>query len=276
MLTAAEVEQKTFSTALRGYDLDEVDDFLDEIVATIRDLTDQLEAAKASTGAEMPPPPAKIEAEPVTPPPPPAPALDESAIGRALIAAQTAADRLLEDARAEADQIVIGAKSEADTWEAEKEAKKAAAQSEIAALAARVASVRSELSVLAGEVNEKLDDMDAVIEGRHTSGSVTQVADATETADDGGDESVLFDEPDMEDGASDDGDDSGDEMGPSDDNGGDHLDAILSGVASDLQMGGHDEAEMSSDEGSDDDDGSDDDGSDDHEGSERGDDLEEE
>ncbi len=37
-ITPADIEKKTFSTALRGYDLDEVDDFLDEMVAAVREL----------------------------------------------------------------------------------------------------------------------------------------------------------------------------------------------------------------------------------------------
>ncbi|TDI37156.1 MAG: DivIVA domain-containing protein, partial [Acidobacteria bacterium] len=32
-MTPSDVEQKTFSTVLRGYDLDEVDDFLDDVIA---------------------------------------------------------------------------------------------------------------------------------------------------------------------------------------------------------------------------------------------------
>ena len=38
MLTPSDVEQRTFGTALRGYDVGEVDEFLDEVVATLRRL----------------------------------------------------------------------------------------------------------------------------------------------------------------------------------------------------------------------------------------------
>ncbi|MFZ0014957.1 MAG: DivIVA domain-containing protein [Acidimicrobiia bacterium] len=226
MLTAADVEQKTFSTALRGYDLDEVDDFLDEIVATIRDLNDQLEEAKKS-GAAAPTPvtaPAPVpEPEPEAEKPPvpetPAPVIDESAVGRALIAAQTAADQLLEDAKSEANKIVDDAKSEADTWEAEREAKRVEAEAEIASIANRVSSVKAELSVLAGEVAVKLDDMDAVIAGRHATSDMSG---------DGGD--VLeFGSSDDEDGVDDDETETGG-----------HLDDILNGVAADLQLDSED------------------------------------
>jgi cell division initiation protein len=162
MLTSADVEQKTFSTALRGYDLDEVDDFLDEVAATLRELNEKLATAEA---AAVSPPPVPTAGEPQESR---STDVDETAISRALIAAQNAADKLLEDAKSEANKIVDDAKGEADTWEAEREAKRRQAQDEIAALAARVASVRTELSVLAGEVTGKLDQMDEVIESSGT------------------------------------------------------------------------------------------------------------
>ena len=129
MLTTADVEQKTFSTALRGYDLDEVDDFLDEVVATIRELTDQIETAQqarpqAAAPVTAPEPDTEPEAADVPAPAPtpaePGPRIDESAIGRALLAAQTAADQLLADAQAQATRIVSDAESAADTLQSEK------------------------------------------------------------------------------------------------------------------------------------------------------------
>jgi len=232
MLTAADVEQKTFSTALRGYDLDEVDDFLDEIVATIRDLNDQLEEAKKKGATAVPAPvttPApEPEPEPEKPavPEAPAPVIDESAVGRALIAAQTAADQLLEDAKSEATKIVDDAKSEADTWEAEREAKRLEAEAEIASISNRVTSVKAELSVLADEVAVKLDDMDAVIAGRHATSDV--ITDG-EGADDAGDVLEFGSPPEGEDG----GEGAEDETETG--NAG-HLDDMLDGVAADLQL----------------------------------------
>jgi DivIVA domain-containing protein len=209
MLTATDVEQKTFSTALRGYDLDEVDDFLDEIVGTLRELNDQLEEARTAGPAPAEPvttPEPRPEPEP-EPEPVAEPGIDESAIGRALVAAQTAADQLLADARIEADSIVDEAKGEADTWRSERDAKKAEAESEIAALAARVSSIRAELAVLAGEVSEKLDEMDAVIEGDG------EAETGQETSSANGETSTEVTDGDA-----------------------DQLDDILNGVAADLQL----------------------------------------
>jgi DivIVA domain-containing protein len=254
MLTTADIEQKTFSTALRGYDLDEVDDFLDEIVTTIRTLTEQLDEARGAAEAVITAPVFKPESvvvpvpgpetEPEPEPEPvamtPPPEIDESAIGRALVAAQNAADRLLEDARSEAGKIVEGAKSEADSWSAEREAKRREAEAEIARLTDRVASVRSELSVLAGEVAEKLDEMDSAIhEGFET--GVDSFGDGGETVPEGGaalgEGEEMDDEPAVERwGYSVEEEPTRDAEPETAPNGADHLDAMLSGVANDLQL----------------------------------------
>lgn len=259
MLTTADVEQKTFSTALRGYDLDEVDDFLDEIVTTIRALNEQLDEARAAADASAvvaPAPTAEpaaiVEPEPAIEPeteleaaPEPesiveAPVreIDESAIGRALIAAQTAADRLLEDARGEAGKIVEEAQSEADSWSAERDAKRRAAEAEIARLTDRVASIRSELALLAGEVAGKLDEMDSVI----NEGVETDVAPRGDGEEGGADVDAVGevgpeDEPASE-GWGYTGEPNPDREPDVPSNGADHLDAMLSGVVNDLQLSG--------------------------------------
>ena len=264
MLSTADVEQKTFSTALRGYDLDEVDDFLDEIVATIRELTEQLEEARAAAeGAPFPatqaaatPPPLAVEPveAPVEPPPPetPKPDIDESSIGRALVAAQAAADRLLEEAQSEAGKIVEDAQSEADSWTEQREAKRREAEAEISALASRVAAVRSELAALAGEVSEKLDDMDAVIETADVDGGLVDetVTGGGVTAEEvSADESEHEDETGLDDDESEhDDQDEGTDEESTPDNNSDHLDAILTGVATDLQLGSADDGDESSHE----------------------------
>jgi DivIVA domain-containing protein len=245
MLTTADVEQKTFSTALRGYDLDEVDDFLDEIVATIRELTSQLEEAR-STAAEAP---AALTPIPTPEPLPviepeveqaveaPQLEIDESAIGRALVAAQEAADRLLESARSEAGKIVDEAKTEADSWSADREAKRREAEAEMSRLTIRVASIRSELSILAGEVAERLDEMDSVIGSGSDAGTgpgdAAAVEGVTEPAALPGE--IDTGNPDDQSGSVDGGisDNSDEGSGATD-----HLDAMLSDVVNDLRLPG--------------------------------------
>lgn len=170
-LSPSDVEQKTFSTALRGYDLDEVDDFLDEVVATIRDLNDQIDSGATAPEAV---PKHALAGEP-------SPPADESAVGRALIAAQEAADRIVAEAREEAERIVAEARSEADTLVSEKERRQAEAEAEMAELAEHVAGVRSKLAVLATTVADRLDEMDVVISSQP--GSSTESEEVPETED---------------------------------------------------------------------------------------------
>jgi cell division initiation protein len=154
-LLPADVEQKTFSTALRGYDLDEVDDFLDEVVATIKDLSEQLAAA------ERAPAPAPVDGRAD------ARAPDETAVGRALVAAQQTADEIVAEARREAERIVREADTEAENLESEKERRKVEAEAEMAELSERVAAVRAQLAVLATAVADRLDEMDQTLGMSH-------------------------------------------------------------------------------------------------------------
>jgi len=168
-ITPADIEKKTFSTALRGYDLDEVDDFLDEMVVAVRELEEELGRARAriaeleqGSGAVAAP---AATTSPVEAAAAPAPEIDESAVGRALVAAQQAADRILEEARSEAEKTVGDARSEADNFAREREQRKAAIEAEMADMTGLVAGVRTQLAVLATSVADKLDEMDAAVAG---------------------------------------------------------------------------------------------------------------
>jgi DivIVA domain-containing protein len=234
MLSPADVEQKTFSTALRGYDLDEVDDFLDEVVATLKDLNEQIEVAKATEDeapAAAPPPVPQPEAEQEPEAEPSVevrPEIDESAIGRALIAAQNAADKLLEEAQVHADRIVEEARSEADSFISERDARRREVEAEMAALSSRVASVRSELSVLAGQVAGKLDDMDTVI----------AEANEPQTGPPEGDHTAVVDGPPENEPP-----ESPSAEGRGGDDGADKLGEILDGLATDLQFESEDDGD---------------------------------
>ena len=146
-LTPSDVEQMTFTTALRGYDLDEVDDFLDQVVVAIRDLHDEVASLKSKM--------ADLERSAD------AGGTDESAVGRALVAAQETADKILGDARAESEAILSTARSEAETYENELQSLREESDAEIAEHAERIADVRGQLALLATQVADKLDEMDA-------------------------------------------------------------------------------------------------------------------
>ncbi len=193
-MTPANVEQKTFSTVLRGYDLDEVDDFLDDVVATIRELQDQVLDAKAGNPVDDS-----------------APVVDESAIGRVLMTAQTTADTMIADAREEANQILADAMSQADSWAAATDAKKAAAEEEMAELTHHVAGVRTQLAVLATVVADRLDEMDQSIANHQADQDRDVAHDADEDSIDGANTQVI------EDDSGDDDTDQGSDAGSVDD-----------------------------------------------------------
>ena len=206
-MTPSDVEQKTFSTTLRGYDLDEVDDFLDDVISTIRDLEDQIIDVKASKPAVQS---ATTE--------------DESAIGRVLVTAQATADTMIADARDEASQILTDARSESNAWAVERDAKKAAAEEEMTELSARVAGIRNQLAMLATVVADRLDEMDESIGGQDPPGQHLDVQDEDDDSsdttdlyvirDDGGDEGDDDPEHGSEAGSADDEEDDepGDEV----------------------------------------------------------------
>ena len=169
-LTPSEVEQKTFSTALRGYNLDEVDDFLDEIVRSMRKLHQELEEARGARVEAAPVEPEPLGdvgissvAVPVVEPPPPLP-IDESAVGKALVAAQETAERIVTDARSEAEQILARARSEADTFEERRLQRKADAEQEISQIDVLVDRVKRELAGLSTAVGADLDEMTRTID----------------------------------------------------------------------------------------------------------------
>src|SRR5690606_20003465 len=90
-LTPIDVQQKTFGPELRGYNMDEVDDFLDEVVATLKDYDQRMRDAQDRIRA--------LEAELASR------GEEESAISRALVAAQKQADAIISEAEAEAEVI---------------------------------------------------------------------------------------------------------------------------------------------------------------------------
>jgi cell division initiation protein len=171
-ISPADIEKKTFSTALRGYDLDEVDDFLDEMVVAVRELQEELAQARARA--------AELERDPDAPPVTTIGA-DESAVGRALVAAQQAADRLVEEARAEASRILEEARLEADTFARERDEKRTSMRAEMAEMTGLVAGVRTQLAVLATTVADKLDEMDAAVAGAQADSVAGLIEDEGQT-----------------------------------------------------------------------------------------------
>ena len=148
-LTPIDVQQKTFGTALRGYDLDEVDDFLDDVVTALKDYDQRLRDAQERI--------ATLEME----------MTDrgdaEGAIARALVAAQRSADSIIADAKAEADRIIGDATVEAAEASRARDEEKATAEAEIGRIRAVVDDLRSRLADLAAAVGTNLDKADTAM-----------------------------------------------------------------------------------------------------------------
>jgi cell division initiation protein len=236
-LTPQEVEKQTFSTALRGYDLNEVDDFLDQVVVTLVEMQTALDAAggapagSGEAGAPSAVTPATVVA-------------DESALGRVLLTAQQTADQILADARAEADRILAEAQSDADEMVTKRDEHRARAEAEMADLTTRVSDVRNKLAVLATAVADRLDEMDDTIASTLAGGDGAELTTPPDVVEDGdGDDGNVYaigsasaddegsdetdegsdssDEESDEDRAGDGDDDGGDEEEDDDDEGAD-------------------------------------------------------
>jgi cell division initiation protein len=171
-LTPHEVEQKAFTQALRGYHMDEVDDFLDDVVETLRSYEQRLrDAQERITGLE-----GEVSAR----------GDEERAISRALLAAQKSADEMLTEAKEEASRIKEQANIEAAEHQALRDAEKAAALVEIESIRGEVNLLREKARTLLMAVDERL--------GEAEEASVASAEALTAPAEDDGEESEV-DEP---------------------------------------------------------------------------------
>lgn len=127
-LSPKDVEQRTFTASFRGYAEEEVDAFLEEVIASVEEYQQmvrerdariaELEAGlvMAPMAAAQPEPEPAAEPEPQAEPEPKAPAgpVDESAVSRVLIVAQRTADQLVDDANRDAERLLEEARRRAD------------------------------------------------------------------------------------------------------------------------------------------------------------------
>jgi cell division initiation protein len=148
-LTPNDVEQKAFTQALRGYQMDEVDDFLDEIVTTLRSYDQRLRDAQDKIRA--------LETDAVSR------GGDETTISRAILVAQRSADSLLAEARVEADRIKHTAKAETESLSAERDMERGRLQTEIDGMRERVTGLRETLATLASAIGDEVGEMEAEI-----------------------------------------------------------------------------------------------------------------
>lgn len=168
-LTPIDIQQKTFGPELRGYNMDEVDDFLDDVVTTLKDYDQRVRDAQDRIRA--------LEAEVASR------GEDETAISRALVAAQKQADALLAEAHEDAERIRGDAYDETDRLRADQDAERMALTQEIARMRATVADLKRRVVELANSAGNDLDAMDAAIAEASTSVAGPLAAEPAETYD---------------------------------------------------------------------------------------------
>ena len=190
-LTPEDVSNKRFTPVrLReGYDMGEVDQFLDEVEAELErlnkendDLRTKLSAAQSGGGetAAITPQPMFKEPEPVAPPAPvaaaaPAPVQEfkvstvadaSSAAARLLEIATRNADELVDGAKDEADKIVGAARTKAERMEAETKAKTDRLESDARTRAAMLDSeTEARRKEIFGNLEKEKDNLNSEIEG---------------------------------------------------------------------------------------------------------------
>jgi len=189
-LTPEDVSNKRFTPVrLReGYDMGEVDQFLDEVEAELErlnkendDLRTKLSAAQSGAGesAAIAAPPVFKEPEPVVPAPAPvaAPAPVQefkvstvadasSAAARLLEIATRNADELVDGAKDEADKIVGAARTKAERLEVETKAKTDRLESDARTRAAMLDSeTEARRKEIFGNLEKEKDNLNSEIEG---------------------------------------------------------------------------------------------------------------
>lgn len=185
------LEQAEFSQAKRGYDRDEVNDFLDRAVAMATKveakLTQTMEQAKQATESALAPVDVEVEVErrvevrlaeeranaPEAAPVPTGPSDEERAeeMSRTLVLAQRTADAAIREAREEAERVRAQASTEAAqrrseldrTLEAERVAANERVRQEIAELEGVREALRTDVGVLERHVEEQRNQLRSTV-----------------------------------------------------------------------------------------------------------------
>jgi DivIVA domain-containing protein len=175
-LTPADVSSKLFSRGMRGYNMEEVDTFLDEVEEELtrllrenNELRQRAESAAALAGSG---PVASGAAAPAAAPvaAPVAPGEGQEAALRTLLLAQRTADTAIAEARAEAEELVAKARAEAEatTESSRKQAEQAVTSARSEAERART-SAKAEADRLLTAARDKSASVDAEVAAKISS-----------------------------------------------------------------------------------------------------------
>jgi DivIVA domain-containing protein len=181
-LTPEDVQNKEFTTVrLReGYDMQEVDEFLDEVEAELSrmqrendELRDKLSAVTRGGGvaasAEPLQPSRQPEPAPIAPPTSamqaPSPGHQSEAATKVLALAQKTADELVADARAEADRLMSDSRSRAEKIDSETKAKAAKIEQDARQRADSIdQEVQKRRTQALGKIDQERSDLERELE----------------------------------------------------------------------------------------------------------------
>lgn len=161
-ITVEMIDTKEFKIKPRGYDQQEVDDFLDAIgdemvrqLDTIQSLQQQLQQAKAARPQPQPEAPTQV-LKPVQPKPAPAAPASDS-FREILEMAQKVKNETIAEAQRKADTIVENANNQASARLANLEKEKDALTREVAALKAAASEYRAKFEALLQAQQEAME-----------------------------------------------------------------------------------------------------------------------
>ena len=162
-ITVEMIDTKEFKIKPRGYDQQEVDDFLDAIgdemvrqLDTIQSLQQQLQQAKAARPQPQPEAPTQV-LKPVQPKPAPASAPASDSFREILEMAQKVKDETIAEAQRKADAIVDEANTQASARLSSLEKEKDALTREVAALKAAASEYRAKFEALLQAQQEAME-----------------------------------------------------------------------------------------------------------------------
>ena len=144
-LNPIDVQQQTFKLSLRGYAEDEVDEFLDDVVISLRDYEQRLRDAQERVAVLEEQASANRETE--------------DAMRRTFLAAQRTADTIIDEAKVESERLLAEARAEVDQVSSQQSEEKARLLAETSVLRERVSGLRAALTELAGATLSQLDDL---------------------------------------------------------------------------------------------------------------------
>ena len=157
-LTPEDVRNKQFATVRfkEGYDLDEVDKFLDDVEAELLRLAAESDELRAQLARNASPPVTAPIAPSAPAAPPAAPVVPASEAAVAMLAlAQKTADEHVANAKAEAERLVSAARTQADAAATEREATRGTLEKRIEELRAFEREYRTRLrTYIEGQLQE--------------------------------------------------------------------------------------------------------------------------